>query len=224
MSKLVNHMLSCLEKTDNLESNLTEEVLNMEGMSGKKTRHFYNNLCSLEKARYLEIGSWKGSSTCSALCNNKLTCLCIDNWSEFGGPKEEFLQNFNKYKGTNDAQFLERNCWNIETSSIGRFNIYMYDGDHSEQSQYDALVRYYQALDDEFIFLVDDWNFNDVKVGTLRAMVDLKLNILFEKQINTESDDPNNDWHNGIGIFVLEKEKLDQPIYEPSETDVSNYI
>lgn len=224
MSKLVNHVLSCLEKTDNLESNLTEEVLNMEGMSGKKTRHFYNNLCSLEKARYLEIGSWKGSSTCSALCNNKLTCLCIDNWSEFGGPKEEFLQNFNKYKGTNDAQFLERNCWNIETSSIGRFNIYMYDGDHSEQSQYDALVRYYQALDDEFIFLVDDWNFNDVKVGTLRAMVDLKLNILFEKQINTESDDPNNDWHNGIGIFVLEKDKLDQPIYEPSETDVSNYI
>ena len=224
MSKLVNHVLSCLEKTDNLESNLTEEVLNMEGMSGKKTRHFYNNLCSLEKARYLEIGSWKGSSTCSALCNNKLTCLCIDNWSEFGGPKEEFLQNFNKYKGTNDVQFLERNCWNIETSSIGRFNIYMYDGDHSEQSQYDALIRYYQALDDEFIFLVDDWNFNDVKVGTLRAMVDLKLNILFEKQINTESDDPKNDWHNGIGIFVLEKEKLDQPIYEPSETDVSNYI
>ena len=224
MSKLVNHVLSCLEKTDNLESNLTEEVLNMEGMSGKKTRHFYNNLCSLEKARYLEIGSWKGSSTCSALCNNKLTCLCIDNWSEFGGPKEEFLENFNKFKGTNDAQFLERNCWNIETSSIGRFNIYMYDGDHSEQSQYDALVRYYQALDDEFIFLVDDWNFNDVKVGTFRAMVDLKLNILFEKQINTESDDPKNDWHNGIGIFVLEKEKLDQPIYEPSETDVSNYI
>ena len=148
MSKLVNHVLSCLEKTDNLESNLTEEVLNMEGMSGKKTRHFYNNLCSLEKARYLEIGSWKGSSNCSALCNNKLTCLCIDNWSEFGGPKEEFLQNFNKYKGTNDAQFLERNCWDIRTSSIGRFNIYMYDGDHSEQSQYDALVRYYQALDE----------------------------------------------------------------------------
>jgi hypothetical protein len=224
MSKLVNHVLSCLEKTDNLESNLTDEVLNMEGMSGKKTRHFYNNLCSLEKARYLEIGSWKGSSSCSALCNNKLTCLCIDNWSEFGGPKEEFLENFNKYKGTNDAQFLERDCWNIETSSIGRFNIYMYDGDHSEQSQYDALARYYQALDDEFIFLVDDWNYNDVKVGTLRAMVDLKLNILFEKQINTESNDPKNDWHNGIGIFVLEKEKLDQPIYEPSENDVSNYI
>ena len=224
MSKLVNHVLSCLEKTDNLESNLTDEVLNMEGMSGKKTRHFYNNLCSLEKARYLEIGSWKGSSSCSALCNNKLTCLCIDNWSEFGGPKEEFLENFNKYKGTNDAQFLERDCWNIETSSIGRFNIYMYDGDHSEQSHYDALARYYQALDDEFIFLVDDWNYNDVKVGTLRAMVDLKLNILFEKQINTESNDPKNDWHNGIGIFVLEKEKLDQPIYEPSENDVSNYI
>lgn len=224
MSKLVDHVKSSLEKTENLESNLTDEVLNMEGMSGKKTRHFYNNLCSLEKARYLEIGSWKGSSSCSALCNNKLSCLCIDNWSEFGGPKEEFLANFNKYKGTNDAQFLERNCWDIETSCIGRFNIYMYDGDHSEQSHYDALAKYYEALDDEFIFLVDDWNFKDVKVGSLRAMVDLKLKVLYENQIKTESNDPNNDWHNGIGIFVLQKEKLDDIEYNPSDTNVSNYI
>ena len=29
----------------------------MEGMSGKKPRHFYNNVCSMNDARYLEIGT-----------------------------------------------------------------------------------------------------------------------------------------------------------------------
>ena len=205
MSKLVDHVKSSLEKTENLESNLTDEVLNMEGMSGKKTRHFYNNLCSLEKARYLEIGSWKGSSSCSALCNNKLSCLCIDNWSEFGGPKEEFLANFNKYKGTNDAQFLERNCWDIETSCIGRFNIYMYDGDHDGKSHFQALNHYLPCLDNEFIYLVDDWNWQKVRDGTNQAIKENKCEILYKKEIYTRSNNPNNDWHNGICIFVLKK-------------------
>ena len=224
MSKLVDHVVNCLKKTDNLESSLSEEVIQMEGMSGKKTRHFYNNICNLDKARYLEIGSFKGSSACSALCNNKITCLCIDNWSEFGGPKEEFLSNFNKHKGDSDATFLERDCWNVEVSSIGRFNIYMYDGDHSQKSHYDALEKYLEALDDEFVFLVDDWNFKDVQLGTLTAIVSLNLTISYQKMITTESNDPNNDWHNGIGIFVLKKQQIADEIWNPSATSVSNYI
>lgn len=32
----------------------------MDGMSGIKTRHFYNNLLNYYDARYLEIGTWKG--------------------------------------------------------------------------------------------------------------------------------------------------------------------
>lgn len=31
------------------------------------------------------------------MCNNKMTCIAIDNWSEFGGPKNEFFENFNKF-------------------------------------------------------------------------------------------------------------------------------
>ena len=90
---LIDHVKKSLEKTDKLQSKLTDEILNIPGMSGKKTRHFYNNLLNSENARYLEIGTWKGSSVCSAMCNNKATVVCIDNWSEFGGPKYEFLIN-----------------------------------------------------------------------------------------------------------------------------------
>jgi len=45
---------------------------------------------------------------------NKAKVVCIDNWSLFSGPKELFLHNFNKYKGENDATFIETDCFNYD--------------------------------------------------------------------------------------------------------------
>ena len=46
---------------------LPDYVVNMEGMSGIKHRYWINNFISHpEEPRYLEIGSWKGSTACSA--------------------------------------------------------------------------------------------------------------------------------------------------------------
>ena len=89
---------TAFENAENNISKINDEIIKIHGMSGTKTRHFYNNLLNTEDARYLEIGTWKGSSVCSAICGNKAKVVCIDNWSEFGGPKEEFIQNFNNFK------------------------------------------------------------------------------------------------------------------------------
>lgn len=212
MSSLINHILYSLDRTDNYISNVTNDILTMEGMSGKKTRHFYNNICSMKDARYLEIGVWKGSSICASMCNNEMTCVCIDNWSEFGGPKNEFINNFNKYKGKNNASFIENDCWQIDVKSLGKFNIYMYDGNHTETSHFKALSHYLPCLENQFIYLVDDWNCESVRVGTMNSIKENALNILFQKVIRTTHDNshaqpcgPASDWHNGISIFVLEK-------------------
>ena len=199
-----------LNLTDKYQSKVVPEILNMQGMSGKKTRHFYNNICSMEDARYLEIGNWKGSSLCSAMCNNKITCVAIDNWSQFGGlrrAKKEFLINFNKFKGENNATFIEKNCWDIDVYKLGKFNIYMYDGDHTEESHYQALNHYFPCLEDEFIYLVDDWNREHIRNGTFESIKDNKCEILYKKEIFTPGNNPQNDWHNGICIFVLKKIK-----------------
>ena len=87
------------KNAENNISKITNDIINMDGMSRTNTRHFYNNLLNSDDARYLEIGTWKGSSVCSAMCNNQAKVICIDNWSEFGGPKSEFLVNFEKFKG-----------------------------------------------------------------------------------------------------------------------------
>jgi len=201
------------QNAENNISKITSEIINMEGMSGTKTRHFYNNLLNIEDARYLEIGTWKGSSVCSGMCGNKAKVICIDNWSEFGGPKTEFLVNFEKFKGENDANFIENDCYKIDVSTLPKFNIYMYDGNHTNESHYKALLHYYNCLDDIFIFIVDDWNWKDVRDGTINSIQNLNLKVLYEKEIRTTNNDTHShigspeqkEWHNGIYVAILQK-------------------
>lgn len=68
------------------ESKIDPGVLEVEGMSGKKFRHFLNNLVRLRGGRnYLEIGVWAGSSFTSAISNNEnlVNAIAIDNFSEY---------------------------------------------------------------------------------------------------------------------------------------------
>ena len=204
---------TAFENAENNKSKITTDIINIDGMSGIKTRHFYNNLLNTNDARYLEIGTWKGSSVCSAMCGNNATVICIDNWSEFGGPKTEFLTNFNKFKGDNNATFIENDCYKVDISTLPKFNIYMYDGNHTFNSHYKALLHYYECLDDIFIYIVDDWNMKDVRDGTNSSIQKLNLKVLYDKEIrltwnNTHTKQPlaKNTWWNGIYVAILQKQ------------------
>ena len=200
---------TAFENAEKNISKITNDIISMEGMTGTKTRHFYNNLLNTEDARYLEIGTWKGSSVCSAMCGNKAKVTCIDNWSEFGGPKSEFLVNFEKFKGENDANFIEYDCYKLDVSLLPKFNIYMYDGNHTFESHYNALLHYYNCLDDIFIFIVDDWNWSIVRDGTIKSIEKLNLKVLYEKEIRLTFDNSTTiakeSWHNGIYVAILQK-------------------
>ena len=203
---------TAFQNAENNISKITNDIINMEGMSGTKTRHFYNNLLDISDARYLEIGTWKGSSVCSAMCGNKAKVICIDNWSEFGGPKNEFVSNFKNFKGDNEAFFIESDCYKVDVSTLPKFNIYMFDGNHTEESHYNALLHYYNCLDDLFIFIVDDWNWTDVRNGTISCIKKLNLKVLYEKEIRTTMDNSvppqpflSQNWWNGIYIAILQK-------------------
>lgn len=213
----MSHLIPIVEKAfKNAEQNsskIDEGILSIDGMSGAKTRHFYNNLisCMSESGdtRYLEIGTWRGSTVCAAMCNNNATVICIDNWCEFGGPKEEFLTNFNRYKGSNKAFFIENDCFKIDISILPKFNIYLYDGGHSYQEHYNALVYYYNTLEDEFIYMVDDWNWNWIRDATRKVISDLQLQVVYDREIritydNSVSKDKEG-WWNGIAVFILKK-------------------
>lgn len=211
--ELKQHVETSFENAEKGKSKITNEILNMEGMSGKKTRHFYNNLLNKDDARYLEIGTWKGSSVCSAMCGNKAKVICIDNWSEFNGPKNEFLINFNAYKGENEARFIEQDCYKVDTSQLPKFNIYLYDGNHTKDSHYKALVHYFECLDDMFVFIVDDWNDSRVRNGTYESFKQLNLSVLYEREIRLTYDNSHTSlevaketWWNGIYVAIIKKD------------------
>ena len=208
------HIKTSIENAEQYISKLPQDILSMTGYSGLITRHFYNNLLSMENSKYLEIGTWMGSSVCSAMYGNCAKVLCIDNWSQFGGPKDEFLSYFNAYKGNNDAQFYEGDCFQIDVSILPKFNIYMYDGDHEYQSHYQALVHFLDCLEDIFIFVVDDWNWENVRLGTYHAIRDSKCQILYDKHIRMTYDNNHTElnhgianWWNGMYVCILQKPK-----------------
>jgi hypothetical protein len=186
----------------------------MPGMSGKKYRYFINNLVGqVDNARYLETGTWAGSTACSALYGNKVKATCIDDWSGFGGPKTEFMSNIEKVKSTDiDFNFIESDFRKVDYNNIGKFNIYMFDGPHEEQDQYDGVKIALPALDDTFILIVDDYCNTPVQNGTKLAIKDLGLEVVASMEILTIVGDvhpqlahQHSDWHNGYFIAVINK-------------------
>ena len=197
-----------------MDFKIPDSIRYMDGMSGKKYRYFINNLVeSIEDARYLEIGSWAGSTACSALYGNKVVTTCIDNWSEFGGPKEAFLKNIEYIKTEDiDFTFIENDFRKVDYGTIGKFNVYMFDGPHSEQDQFDGVAFAQSALDDTYILIVDDYNMHDVRNGTERAIKELNLNVIASIDIMTRSNNghpiishQHSDWHNGYFIALVSK-------------------
>jgi hypothetical protein len=156
----------------------------------------------MEDARYLEVGTWQGSSTCSAMVGNYANITCIDNWSEFGGPKKQFLENIEKFQGVNRLEVIEKDSF--ETDLSGRkFNVYLYDGHHSAESHAKALTHFIDVMDDVFIFVVDDWGWEDTNTGTYKAIEELGLVVEYE----AAHLDPRggHGWWEGTGVFVLRK-------------------
>lgn len=213
------HVDSCFELALKGVSKITPDIIAMDGMTGTLTRHLYNNMLNMPDARYLEIGTWKGSSVCSAMCGNRATVTCIDNWSEFGGPKQEFLVNFAKFKGENTAAFIEADCFKVNVDMLPKFNVYMYDGNHTQDSHQKALLHYYAALDDVFILIVDDWNWQEVRDGTQEAIEALNCKVLYQKEVRLTFDNshtPMTDaaatWWNGVYVAVLQKRTVNYTI------------
>ena len=206
------------ERALNGQSKIPADLLALQGMSGQKYRKFINNLVELTPdASYLEVGSWAGSTLCSAIYNNKVRSMAIDNWSEFGGPRDQFFANVGKFAGPSAAvSFLNSDFRAVRFDAIGTFNIYLFDGPHSKKDQYDGMALAKPALDDVSVVIVDDWNWLEVRNGTFDALRDAQYQILHRIEVLSTPDnrhpgdhglprDQDSDWHNGYFIGVLRK-------------------
>lgn len=216
----ITHLTNAIRQAEHHVSKLEGDVLEIHGMSGLNNRHFLNTLCNFEGARYLEIGSLAGASLCAAVYNNRIEATAIDDWSQFTRPKKLFYRNLEKYQGDASVRVIESDCFEVNPDDLGRFNIFFYDGDHSEENQYKALKHFFPVLEDRAIVIVDDWNWPQVRAGTHKAIQELDVKILYEEEIKLPEEEVRDmprhagkqTWWNGIYVALLEKPE-NFPVY-----------
>jgi len=207
---LIEHLLQSIDKAERYESKLTSEILNVSGFTSIKIRHFLNNICTLPELKYLEIGILHGSTLTAAIYQNEGDFTGIDDFSEFnvsGNAKDLLMGNLEKFKMT--PRVINNDCWSPETIALcpSNINVYFYDGDHVYDAQRQALNAYWEHLANEFLFFVDDWNWDATRTGTLDSFQDKPVEILYQKEIYTPGKTNGNadHWWNGFGIFCLKK-------------------
>jgi hypothetical protein len=185
----------------------------LDGMSGQSFRFTLNKFLSFQRNTfYLEIGTWKGSTLCSALYENYVTAWAIDNWAEFGGPTKVAMKNIAKvltirnsvsiinsdYKLLNFGKILENNS----------VDCYLFDGPHSENDHYLGAKLISNLFFDSLVFIVDDWNWPQVRTGTLKGLEEAQCKVVATIEIKTNSTKlfKFSRWHNGYCFFIIEKE------------------
>jgi hypothetical protein len=228
LESLIRHTERAVYNASINSSKLTDEILEMEGMSGYKTRHLYNNVCNLPGAKYLEVGTWKGSSFISALYGNMLGhSYCVDNWSEFNDsvwgkdPYSTFRTNVDRYlgEGRKDLTILNKNCWDVTLHSqhdigAGSIDVFMYDGEHSYEAQKRAITHYAPFFSKYVIIMIDDWECDwwHVRDATYEGLDEAGLKIHYVCEIPRST--PFGAYHcggntfwNGCGVFVCESKQ-----------------
>jgi predicted O-methyltransferase YrrM len=216
MSELVNsyidHVENSILKAEQHQSKLHQGILAIQGMSGSKTRHLYNNICSLtrpkHKTKYLEVGTWMGSSFVSAVYgNDHLNPVCIDNWSEFGGPREQFYANCKEFLPKSMITVIEGDCFKVAKKHLGDepIDIYLYDGGHQEGEHKAAITHMWKFLASPCIVIVDDWNWEVVKKGTYLGFAEVGAKVHYSIDVGSDADNDHRGYWNGAGIFVVGK-------------------
>lgn len=216
----ISRVEEALKKANAYDYKLNVRDLQLPGMSGIKTRIFFNGLV-FKDTRYLEIGVWQGSTFISALVNNDWElAVAIDNFSEFEGAEEIFIGNCQHHVldfSPEEAEgkkfyFLNIDCFkltNDHKTVLRDMNLYFYDGGHSYNDQFDAIAMFKDIVAEKFILIVDDWNWDPVKQGTRDAIKKMGYKTHKEWELlnpNPEKQDDFLNWWNGLYVAVLEKQ------------------
>ena len=210
----IEHIIDSIDRAERKESNYTG--VGIEALTSDITRHFLNNICSMEGTKYLEAGVYAGGTFYSALQNNNVKGYAIDNFKkayapwrndiQFVGhedPKKAFLQppwwpdkkyDFELIEGEINDAIVPEKC-----------NVIFYDADHDPVKQFKNLKHLLQFCEDEFILLVDDANMPGV-VESVDDLIEIKrMKVLYERKITTAIPEDQTSWWNGIYILLLQK-------------------
>ncbi|WP_158606538.1 class I SAM-dependent methyltransferase [Paenibacillus ginsengarvi] len=154
---------------------------------------------------FVNVGVWNGFSFLAGLLGNPgKTCIGVDNFSQFGGPRAEFMYRFNLHKGP-AHQFYDMDYKEyfaqLHRSPIG---LYFFDGPHDYMNQLQGLLAAAPYLADGCIILVDDTNWPEPRQATLDFMSVYPGEYRILLDVTTASNGHPTFWN---GLMILQKGK-----------------
>lgn len=160
------------------------------------------------QACYLNIGVWNGYSFLSGIIGNPTrTCIGVDNFSQFGGPRAQFLQRFEQYR-SESSSFFDMDYRDYFERHEGEIGVYLFDGPHDYQHQYDALKLAHPFMAAGGIILVDDTNWHGPREATLDFLKEHSGSYELILDIRTKQNGHPTWWN---GLLALERLHDDIP-------------
>lgn len=194
---------------DSVNSKYTNDV---EGLSSARTKKLLNELGKISTS-YLEIGVLNGSTFRAAVENNDMVSYAVDNWKAnisaqtndviISSSKEEFKKNISNIK-RGKAYVYDCDFRTVDLSSIDSIDLFFYDADHDEKSTSEAVQTFSSKFIDGAILIFDDANFDGVVRGATEGISKSGLNVVFERLVLNDIEDPDQ-WWNGLYICVVER-------------------
>jgi Methyltransferase domain/Glycosyl transferase family 2 len=150
---------------------------------------------------FVNVGIWNGFTFLSAIVGNQgKTCIGIDNFSQFGGPRDAFRARFGALASTKHRFFdIDYRDYfsHHHTEQIG---FYIYDGDHSYEDQLLGLRMAEPYFAEDCIVLVDDTNWPEPRQATLDFVAESRngYELLLDR---TTCSNAHPTWWNGVMVF-----------------------
>jgi len=218
---LINHIDDSIEWGNHEVSKLNQDVIDIHGITSNKVRCFLNNICSIG-GTYLEVGVFRGATFCSAIYQNDIHSIGIDNFASPNlmpmgvsqklatylkkrldvSPQDDFLGNVKRFGNTDMIDVYRTDYTTFDYSQLPKLDIIFYDGDTRYHDQYTVLKKLIPQFADQTILIMDDWNWDS---GALRQVItEENLYVSHQLEIFTEGEDMEHFW-NGLGVFLIER-------------------
>ena len=205
-------LIKAIEDADQMISPLPSEQYQVPALTSLRIRHLLNSIGKLG-TKYLEVGVHKGGTFTASVAgsDNLKEIVAIDSFESDATNTDQARPEFEywakKFVPSNSKfELIVSDSFQVDLKKLPKnFDIYLYDGDHSTESQEKALTYYKDVLADVFIFLCDDFDWDEVQKGTAAGIEEAGYEILFEKYLKSKGNHDNDSWWNGFYVAYLKK-------------------
>ena len=154
------------------------------------------------EAAFVNVGVWVGFSLFSGMVGNEgKRCVGIDNFSEFGGPREAFMERFERFRGpVHEFHEMDYRDYFANVHGERPIGVYFYDGDHAYEHQLEGLRAAEPHFTDDCVVFVDDTNWAPAHQATYDFMAssEREYRVLLDRRTATNVHPT---FWNGVIVF-----------------------